>query len=122
MAFDRPFVMELSECGINVANYEDLLRLLPERLQVLSKTLHRKLQCISVVLFSYGSASIKFYENKKEAYRPRRIESFRIEGWGGYPLSCRGEDRNTFLSHRERGEIGRVGGWCLRKWTYVQGQ
>ncbi len=32
--FDRLFLIDLSECGITAANYEDLIRMLPERLQV----------------------------------------------------------------------------------------
>ncbi len=34
VAFDRPFLIDLNECGVCAANYEDLIKLLPERLQV----------------------------------------------------------------------------------------
>ena len=34
VSFDRPFLIDLNECGISAVNYEDLIKLLPERLQV----------------------------------------------------------------------------------------
>ena len=67
--FDRPFIMDLSECGLSALDYDDLIKLLPQRLQpaMLTVIVHEILENSSrETISSYGIAErLKHQLNSK---------------------------------------------------------